>query len=244
MKLDPKQIRRSILKMGYDCQGPHIACAFSLVEILCAIFEIMDLKEDRLILSKGHGAMALYACQKELGLITQKDLDDYGKDGSKLFGAVHGYGSLGHGLPVAVGTALALRRSRRRGNVYCLVGDGELQEGSNWEAIAFAAHHKLANLTLIVDSNGFQALGSTEQIMNMGPIEQKLNAFGLNGQAYDGHDITGLKRYIEIIQCYDKPCAVVAKTTKGYGLSFTQGNDFHYPAVNKEQYEQGIRELS
>lgn len=221
--LNPKTIRKHILTMAYKGQSVHVACAFSIVELLISILEKMnfdpkDPDRDYLVLSKGHGAMALYACMFEMGILTQSDMDNYFKDGSLLHGLSEAglpgidvtAGSLGHGLPIAVGIALGLRRAGKTARVHCIVGDGEMQEGSCDEALRFAGHHKLNNLRVYVDRNGLQAMGTTEDI--------------LNG---DRHPVS------------------VWDTTKGRGVSFMEDkNIWHYTRLDAETYAQAMAELA
>ena len=219
--LDPKIIRKHILTMAYTGQSAHVACAFSIVDILCSLFQVMnfdpsDPNRDFLILSKGHGVMALYACLFELGLLPKEDLDRYFKDGSRLHGLAEpglpgiefATGSLGHGLPIAVGIAYGLKRAGKTQRVYCIVGDGELQEGSCDEALRFAGHHKLDNLKVHVDWNRLQAMGETKDIMN---------------------------HYIHPL--------IVHETTKGHGVTFMENdNAWHYKRLSAEAYHDAMLE--
>ncbi len=159
-----------------------------------------DPNRDYLVLSKGHGVMAQYACLHELGWIRDEELARYFADGSNLHGLAHAHvpgveattGSLGHGMPIAVGLALGCKRLRSPQRVFAIVGDGELNSGPIWEAALFAAHHRLNNLTVIVDANGHQALGRTAEVMQLGSIAGKFAAFDWNTAEVDGHDETAL----------------------------------------------------
>ena len=204
--------------MAYDGQTAHIGCALSIVEIVASIYEnYIQHGKGIFILSKGHGVMALYACLNEMGLISDEDISNYGKDRSLLHGLAESHipgihastGSLGHGLPIAVGMAYGMKVSKDPRKVFCLIGDGELQAGSNWEALQFAGHHGLDNLEVIVDENGWQAMDRTDKIL-MGSI----------------HPL------------------IFKKTIKGHGISFMEGdNTYHYKKLTKEAYEQALREL-
>lgn len=257
MQLDPKKIRKHILNMAYLGQSAHIACAFSIVEILVVLLERInfnpsDPQRDYLVLSKGHGVMALYACMYEMGLLPLSDLENYFKDGSHLHGlnsaTVPGIdvstGTLGHGLPVASGLAYGLMRSRSARQVYCIVGDGEMNEGSCWEAVMFAAHHKLNNLTLIVDSNRLQAMGKTRDVLDMGDMAKKLHAFGFGTFNCDGNDTSRVAAALD----WDRnlyPKGIIAHTTKGSGVSWMEDvNEWHYRRLTPETYEKAMLDLA
>lgn len=261
--LDPKTLRRSVLRMAHQGQSVHVPCAFSLIEILSVLYsrfvrlnasDPKDPERDLMVLSKGHGVMAAYACFRELGLLEQKHLDRYFSDGSLLRGLAEAdipglevtAGSLGHGLPIAAGMAFGLKRKKKPQRVYCVVGDGELNEGSMWEAIAFAGHAHLDNLTVIVDANGFQAMGTTESILNMEPLLDKFTAFGFDAAECNGHDIIALEKTIhELHRKPRKPQALIARTIKGKGVSFMEGdNMWHYTRISTETMTRALKELA
>ena len=202
---DSRALRRTILSLAYRGQTAHIGCALSLVEILAVLYREhlrlgvsgpRDLDRDYLVLSKGHGVMAQYACLHELGWLRDEDLACYFADGSKLHGLAHAHvpglevtsGSLGHGMSIGVGLALACRRQRSTQRIFVIVGDGEINAGPIWEAVLFAAHHRLSNLIVIVDANGQQALSSTDDVMRLGSISGKFAAFDWDAAEVDGHD--------------------------------------------------------
>ncbi len=256
--LDPKTLRKHILTMAYCGQTAHVACAFSIVEILAVLlgevmnFDPSDPERDYLVLSKGHGVMALYACMRELGLLTQEQLENYFKDGSGLHGLAEATmpgvdastGSLGHGLPVAVGIAYGLKLRGKPQKTYCIVGDGELNEGSCWEALLFAAHHHLDNFTLIVDMNGHQAMGKTKDILNMHGIHKSLTAIGISSRYCAGHNRAALKELLTFPRLFG-PSAIIADTTKGHGISFMESdNSWHYKRLDQETYESAMAELA
>ncbi len=260
--LDPKTLRRSVLRMAHRGQAVHVPCAFSLIEILSVLysrflrFDPADPRHperDYMVLSKGHGVMAAYACFRELGWLEQEHLDRYFSDGSLLRGLSEAdipglevtSGSLGHGLPVAAGLAFGLKRKKKPQRVYCVVGDGELNEGSMWEALAFAAHARLDNLTVIVDANGFQAMGATESILSMEPLVGKFSAFGLAAAECDGHDAAALEKTLrELQRAPGKPQALVARTVKGKGVSFMEAdNAWHYTRLTDETLARALKEL-
>lgn len=259
--LDPTTLRKSILHMAHHGQSVHVPCAFSMVEIVSVLYSAVmkfdrstphDPERDYLFLSKGHGVMALYACFEQLGWLERSELDSYFKDGTRLRGLCEAdipglevtSGSLGHGLPVAAGVALGLKLRKRSQRVFCIVGDGELNEGSMWEAILFAGHHQLNGLTVIVDANGFQAMGSVESILNMEPMVGKFSAFGFDACECDGHDPDALKRELMRAGSAQRPKVIVARTIKGKGISFMENdNAWHYTRVSAETLERALKEL-
>ena len=260
---DPKTLRKHVLKMAYHGQSVHVACAFSIVE-LCAVLYGGVLRydpknpawpdRDFLILSKGHGVMALYACFREIGWLTDSDFENYFQDGTRLRGLcevdVPGCevtsGSLGHGLPIACGIAFGLKRRRSNSRVYCIVGDGEMNEGPMWEALLFAAHQKLDNLVVVVDANQFQAMGRTDEVLGLEPLPDKFRAFGFKTLECDGHSVSDLRRGFSLAtQTTPTPVVIVARTLKGYGVSFMAGdNRWHYTRLTTETYEQALAELA
>lgn len=261
--LDPKALRRRVLHMAHLGQSVHVPCAFSLIEILAVLYSKFvrlnaadpnDPERDLMVLSKGHGVMAAYACFRELGWLEQKHLDRYFSDGSLLRGLSEAEipgieataGSLGHGLPIATGMAFGLKRKKKPQSVYCVVGDGELNEGSMWEAIAFAGHSRLDNLTVIVDANGFQAMGTTESILNMEPLSDKFAAFGFDAAECDGHDVGALEKNLLMLQRKTgKPKALIARTIKGKGVTFMEANNaWHYTRISAETMSRAMKELA
>jgi transketolase len=256
-------IRRAILSMAYAGATVHVACAFSLVEMLAVLYrnhlrypdnDPDSPQRDYLILSKGHGVMAQYACLREKGWITQAALDNYFGDGTPLKGLSDAHvpgcevtaGSLGHGLPVGVGMALAARLSGTDQMCYAIVGDGEMNEGSMWEALLFAAHRKLDNLVVIVDENGFQAMGRTADVMGLGSLRAKFDAFGFEAVDVDGHDEAALDAALHALRANrdGRPKAIVARTVKGKGVSFMEhDNRWHYTRLSPDTYASALAEL-
>lgn len=211
-------------------------------------------ERDRFILSKGHCCASLYAVLAEMGYFDKTELmANFAKDGThfyahashKLPGIELSTGSLGHGLPVACGLALGAKRQGLNNKVYCLVGDGEINEGSNWEAIMFAAHNNLDNLCLIIDKNQMQALGDTKDILCLDPMPQKLKAFQWNVIDIDGHDYNQIIDAFENFKtCKVKPTVIVANTIKGKGVSFMEHNlKFHYTAPTADELKIAMEEL-
>ena len=264
MNLDPKHLRKNIIEMAYSGDSVHIACAFSLVDICSVLYSKIlnfnaknpdDESRDILALSKGHGVMAIYSCLKEMGVIEQKHFDNYFKDGSLLHGlgepSVPGIevlgGSLGHGLPVAIGMALGLQREGSNRQVYCIVGDGEINEGTIWEGLLFAGHHKLTNFTVIVDANGLQAMGEIDEILNLEPMGDKFRSFGFHTFECNGHDTDALYDVFsdKSHEKVSKPKAVIARTMKGKGVSFMENdNIWHYTRLNEETLDSAMKELN
>ena len=257
------RIRRRIIDMAFRAgkTETHLGGSLSMVDLLAGLYiGIIHYQKnhpeweerDRVILSKGHAAMALYAVLAESGIIEEEELETFQQDGSRLSGhpSLNGLpgiefasGSLGQGLSQGVGVGLALRKmNRQEPRVYVFLGDGECNEGSVWEAAASAAHYGLNNLTAVIDLNGLQYDGDTKEILDMGSMEQKWQAFGWETVAIDGHNMK------EVLEAYryhgSAPVAIIAHTVKGKGISFTENNwEFHTASLSGEQYRQAIEEL-
>jgi len=254
-------IRRLILDASFHAGVGHIGSALSIADIVAALhFGVLrcerpdDPERDRFILSKGHAALALFAALHLRGWIDAAELLTYCGDATRL--GVHpeagvpgvdiSTGSLGHGLSIGVGMALAARMqgdTRRR--TFVLLSDAECNEGAVWEAIMFAAHHRLSNLVAIVDANGQQALGYTRDVLDLGPLPAKWRAFGWDAHEVDGHDVAALQRTISgLADVADRPHVVVARTVAGKGVPFMEGQiDWHYLPMTREHYELACREL-
>jgi transketolase len=249
--------------MAWAGRSAHIGCALSLVEILAVLHRNWlrypgnnpDAEgRDYLLLSKGHGVMAQYACMRERGWIGDADMDTYFHDGTPLFGLsdarVAGLectsGSLGHGFSVGVGLAFAAKRKNTGQKTFVVVGDGEINEGPVWEGALFAAQQALSDFTVIVDKNGFQAMGRTRDILNLGSLAEKFAAFGFATAEVDGHDETALDNALKAFEtgAGGRPRALVAKTIKGKGIPFMEGNNaWHYTRLNNETREQALAAL-
>jgi transketolase len=262
-RFEPRQLRKTVLQMAYAGSTVHIACAFSIIEILAVLYRShLNLgnsgarapNRDYLVLSKGHGVMAQYACLRELGWLCDADIQAYFGDGTCLKGLSDAHvpglevssGSLGHGLSVGVGLALAAKRKQTGQRCFAVVGDGEMNEGAIWEALLFAAHFELSNLLVIVDENGFQAMGTTQEVMQLGRIAEKLTAFGFETKEVDGHDEAALDEAIQGLLHSSRtgPKAVVARTVKGKGISFMENNNrWHYTRLTPETYAAALAEL-
>lgn len=262
-KFEARNIRKVILDMAFSGATVHIGCAFSIVELLAVLYRKhlrLDAKNPRaadrdyLILSKGHGVMAQYACLREHGVLADDDISNYFKNGTRLKGLADAHipgveatcGSLGHGLSVATGLALGAKRNDTDQMAYALVGDGELNEGAIWEAALFATHFKLDNLVVIVDKNGFQAMGSTDEVMGLGNIEEKFRAFGFDAVTIDGHDEAAIDAaYTQVKQARNgRPKAIVGVSTKGKGVSFMENNNiWHYTRLTSDTHAAAVGEL-
>lgn len=260
---NPKVLREIILDMAYAGSTVHIGCAFSIVEILAILYrdylrypnnQANNPNRDYLVLSKGHGVMAQYACMRELGWLTEDAIRNYFSDGSVLMGLsdsrVDGLevtsGSLGHGLSIGVGLALAAKLTGTDQKTYIVVGDGELNEGAVWEGLMFAAHSELKNLMVIVDENGFQAMGTTDEVISMGDLGAKFRSFGFEALSVDGHSEPALKSAIDTLWSCDSksPKVLIAKTVKGKGVSFMENNNlWHYTRLTAATYTQAIAEI-
>jgi transketolase len=249
--------------MAYNAQSVHIGCSFSLVEITHVLYSkfvdtkkllALDANRDYVCLSKGHGVMAIYSNLHAIGMIKDDEIENYFKDGSSLTGLSDAHvpgievsgGSLGQGITVAMGIALSKKIDKAPSNVFCIVGDGELNEGSAWEAIMIAAHQKLNNFVLIVDANSYQAMGRCESVLSMESFQAKFEAFNYETIECDGHDINALEKSLSklINSPSEKPKALIARTIKGKGVSFMEDdNIWHYTRLNTETYQKALSEL-
>ncbi len=261
-----KQVRRDIVDLTYKAgtNGTHIGGSLSIVEILSVLYSgIMNLNKnnltdelrDRFIMSKGHGAMAQYAVMYRLGLLSDEDMATFKKNGSSF--STHPYmnvskgiefstGSLGHGLSLGVGSALALKQKKNNtSKIYVLMGDGECDEGSIWEAAMSAFHFKLDNIILIIDKNNLQLDGSIETIMNQGSLEDKWKSFGWNTLTCNGHNVKDLFETFNIaIKNQKQPVVIFANTIKGKGVSFIENQyNWHIGVLNDDLYKKAVEEL-
>ena len=257
--------RQDVLKMAMSANGGHIAPSYSIVEILSVLYfrsilrynPQIPLWEDRdyFILSKGHGVLALYSILSRAGYFTKDELMTFGKKDSKLGSLAKAHsipgieastGSLGHGLSYATGIALAIKRDKKANRVYVLLGDGECEEGSIWEAIMFAVHNMLGNLIIILDYNGLQAMDSLRCIMSLYDFAAKFRSFGLNVIEIDGHNFSDIENaLIESMRGIDVPTAIISHTIKGKGISFMENKPiWHYRIPNEEELKVALKELS
>jgi len=255
------QIRKDIVNISYHSKVGHISSALCIVDILIVLYhEIMQLNtknpldqtRDRFILSKGHAVLGLYSVLHSIGYISEKQLLNYCQSGAELgmhpeynpkIGIELSTGSLGHGLSVGCGLALGLKNKSR---VFVLISDAELNEGSTWEAIMFAAHHNLSNLTVIVDNNSLQAFGYTNDVLNLAPLAQKWQAFGWAIHKVNGNNLQQLHHSLSTIPySINKPSVIIANTVGGKGVSFMENSiKWHYLPLTKKQHSQAIKELN
>lgn len=254
-------IRKDILKMNSRSLASHSGSALSIVDILVILYyKVLKIdpkyplhkKRDKFILSKGHASSALYATLANRGFFDKEILDKFYIDAGRLPGhldkdAICGIetssGSLGHGLSIGIGMALANKIDNISSKVYVLCGDGELNEGSMWEGIMFAPRHKLNNLTLIVDYNKLQGYGKTNEVIDMEPLDDKFKSFNWNVIQINGHNFKDIQKALE--SKTNVPKVIIAHTIKGKGVSFME-NEFiwHYKSPNKEQLAKALDELS
>lgn len=260
-----KNTRVNIVKMVHNAASGHIGGAFSGVEILNVLYnKFLNVptewdkspefeNRDRFILSKGHASALLYSVLAQRGFFPEEELLTFRKYGSRLQGhpccrALNGIevssGSLGQGLSIGCGMAMGLKLDKKQSRVVIYMGDGELQEGSVWEAFMQAPHRHLNNLIAIIDRNGLQIDGETENVMSLNPLADKIKAFGWNVVEIDGHDMNQILDALEQSKTSDKPFAIIAHTVKGKGVSFMENNaGWHGKAPNDEQFEQALQEL-
>ncbi|HEY2857482.1 MAG TPA: transketolase [Terracidiphilus sp.] len=244
--------KKRLLQMHYESGVGHVGGNLSCLDILMTLYhEVLD-PQDAFVLSKGHAAGAVYVTLWSVGALSDDDLRSFHKDGTRLSGhpplrgipeILFATGSLGHGLSLSCGLALAKKLKQEPGHIFCLMSDGEWNEGSNWEALIFLKHHGLDNLTLIVDLNELQGMGPTREIADLAPLADKFRSFGLTTLEVDGHDCAALSGALR--QHGSEPIAIVANTTKGKGVSFMENRfEWHYLPIREEQYRQAILELS
>lgn len=258
-----KQIRLDVLNMTSKGGGSHIASCLSIADIIAVLYSgvinispdnFEDPNRDIFILSKGHAGATIYSALARTGFFSPEKLDLHYADGSDLSGHVShkgipgvelSTGSLGHGMSVAIGFALAAKLDGNSRRVFTVLSDGECDEGSNWEAAMFAPHHKLDNLTIIIDYNKIQSLDSTTNTLNLEPFNEKWSAFGWNVIEVDGHDHQEIKSNLSTSAIKkDKPTCIIAHTTKGKGVSFMENSVlWHYRVPRGEEFEAALKEL-
>ncbi len=255
-------LRKNILKMAFEAgsSSSHLGGALSIVEIVSFLFSYqmkIDKKNiswedrDRFILSKGHACLAYYAALAEIGFIDKNELNTFEKDDSNLLGHPvlnkklgidFSTGSLGMGLSIAIGLSIAAKKKKKDFKVYVIVGDGENNEGSVWEAAMSAPNFKLDNLCVIIDKNNFQQTGTNKEIMNTESLSEKWKSFGWEVSEANGHDIIELFNFFE--KKSPKPKLLIANTVKGKGISFSENNnDWHHAVLTKNFYEKALNEL-
>lgn len=252
-----RNVRKTVLRMIYQAQTSHIGSNFSCADIMTVLYNIANvdknLKEDRdrIVISKGWVAATIYALLAEKGIIPKQDLETFCKEGSRYIGLVEpnvrgveaAGGSMGFGLPFSVGFALAKKMKKEKGKAYVLMSDAEMQIGTTWESALIASHHKLDNLLVIVDFNQLQAMGKVKDILNIEPLKDKWKSFGWEVLEIDGHDYKEIEKALTRPSS-GKPMVIIAKTVKGKGVSFMEGNNlYHYKAPSEEEYQRALKEL-
>jgi len=257
------RLRQNVVRMTSVGKSSHVGSCLSCIDILAVLYaKVMTIdpkkptweERDRFILSKGHAGAAVYAALAEANFFPKEWLMTHYQDGSNLSGHVShkgipgvelSTGSLGHGLPVGAGMAYSAKLGQQKHNVYVLLSDGEFDEGSNWEAIHFAGHHKLNKLIAIIDYNKLQSLASTEETLGLEPFKAKFIAFRWNVIEVDGHDHASLiKAFTKAQQVSDAPTCIIANTVKGKGVSFMENKVlWHYRSPQGDEYEKAMREL-
>lgn len=246
-----RQSRLKCLDLVFKAQTSHIGSLLGCADIMAVLFEKIDLDRDKFVLSAGWKACLLYYHLWRKGRITEKDLNSYCQPGSKFIGLAEPVipeiafagGSMGFGLPAAVGFAMAKRLKKESGTVYVLMSDGEMQIGTTWESAMIAAHHKLDNLVVIVEVNGLQAMGETKEILDVEPLSPKWRSFGWEVLRVDGHDYEEISEALSASSV--RPKVILCDTVKGKGVSFMQGvNLYHYKAPSQEEYDKAVAELN
>lgn len=260
-KVLARNIRIDVLKMVHRAKASHIGSCYSSADIVAVLYGTVlkfdrtnpiNVDRSRFILSKGHAAACVYAALANVEILPKTDLESYGSDGSlfmthishKINGVEFSSGSLGHGLSFGVGKALAAKRRKKDWQTYVLLSDGEMDEGSNWEALMFAAHHKLDNLTAIIDYNKLQSLTTVQSTLNLEPLAKKLEAFGWSVIEVDGHDHAALADSLSSVHKEGMPKVVVAHTIKGKGIKYIENKvEWHYKSPNEDQMNEWLKEL-
>lgn len=256
-------IRRETIKMIYQSKSSHIGGCFSIVDILAVLYDGILRKNpndsdwklrDRFLLSKGHACAALYSTLAIKGYYDIQDLDKYCKDGSlflahashKIPGVELSTGSLGHALPYGCGLAVAAKRKGESWRVFVLLSDGELDEGSNWEAMLFAPQHQLDNLIVIVDYNKIQSFGDVKDVIDLHPLKNKLEAFNWSVVEIDGHNIEQIKQSLSILpNVIKKPTVIIANTVKGKGVDFMEQKLlWHYKSPSESEYHMALEQIN
>jgi transketolase len=257
-----KRLRAHAIRMVSRSKASHLGSCLSMADLLaCLYWSVLRVRpdqpdwemRDRFILSKGHGAAVLYAALAERGFFPVEELDSYCEAGSRLTGHVTSgvagvelsTGSLGHGLPVGCGLALAAKREERDYRTFVLLSDGELDEGSNWEAILFAPQYQLDNLTVVIDYNKIQSFGRVEDVINLEPLTDKFRAFRWAVREVDGHNLNEILGALKGLPLEKgKPNVVIAHTLKGKGVSFMEDLlEWHYKSPTSEQVQAALQEL-
>ena len=247
-----KEARLKVLDLIYQAQTSHIGSNFSCIDILTVLFEKINLDREKFVLSKGWVAASLYYFLWLKGRITEEELNSFCKEGSKFIGLAEPItpditiagGSMGLGLPGAVGLALAKKIKKEEGKVYVLMSDGEMQIGTTWESALIASHHGLDNLVVIVDNNGLQAMGKTDDILTLDSLKNKWRSFNWCSTSVSGHSFEQLTHALDKPDTHSEPYIIIANTVKGKGVSFMENNNlYHYKGLSEEEYMDAKQEL-
>ena len=249
-----RQSRIKCLELVFKAQTSHIGSLMSCADIMAVLFEKIDLNKDKFVLSAGWKACLLYFHLWRKGRISEEDLNSYCMPGSKFIGLAEPIipeipaagGSMGYGLPFGVGFALAKKLKKEKGKIYVLMSDGEMQCGTTWESALISSHQKLDNLVVIVDFNGLQAMGKIKDILNIEPLKNKWQAFGWEVREIDGHNFEEIEKALILPPLQPgKPVIIIARTIKGKGVSFMEGNNlYHYKMLSDDEYQKAIKELN
>ena len=246
-----KQIRIKILQLSNTAKSSHIGSSLSIVEILVVLYKFFIKKKNIFILSKGHACLAYYCVLQKFGYFSNKILKSYGKNDTilsahvshKVPGVNFSTGSLGHGLPYATGRALSEKINKTNSKFFVLISDGELNEGTTWESLLFAAHHKLDNLIIIIDYNKIQSLDFIKNVLKLEPLNKKFKSFGCNVKNIDGHSFNQIYESF-LVKKNKKPTVIIANTIKGKGVSFMENSIlWHYKFPNEKELDVAIRQL-
>lgn len=258
-----RRIREHVVRMTHQARSAHVGTSLSMADVLAVLYGRAlrvdpcrpDWAErDRFILSKGHGCAGLYAVLAESGFFSVQWLEDFYQDGSPLAGHIThvgvpgvdaSTGALGHGLSIACGMALAGKQDEKTYRVFALLSDGECDEGSTWEAVLFAPHHRLDNLVVIVDYNKIQSLGTVKEVLDLDPLAAKWEAFGWALREIDGHDFEQIEGALKSVPFQPgRPSCIIAHTVKGKGVSFMENKLlWHYRAPDDEELQRALAEL-
>jgi transketolase len=246
-------IKKRFLSMYKQANAGHVGCSLSVAEILTFVRFAWMTPEDEIVLSKGHAAAALYSLLAEYGTLSDEDIQTFYKNGTylaahppvnKIKGIPFATGSLGHGLSIAAGLGFSQRLKKSDKKIFCVTSDGEINEGSTWEAMLFIAHHNLNNVVWLIDRNGIQGYGRTEDVIRLEPLDKKLEAMGFNVCKADGHDFSALEVAKGQALSIEKPSVIICQTTKGRHWKLYEDTvDCHYLPMKEDQYESILGEL-
>jgi transketolase len=246
-----KQIRIRILQLSNRAKSSHVGSCLSIVEILVVLYKNFINKKNIFVLSKGHACLAYYCVLQKFGHFSNKTLNSYGKNNTillshvshKVPGVEFSTGSLGHGLPYAIGRALAEKINKTNNKIFVLISDGELNEGTTWESLLFATFHKLDNLIIIIDYNKIQSLDFTKNVLKLEPLGKKFQSFGCNVKKINGHNFIQIYKSF-LVRKNKKPTVIIANTIKGKGVHFMENSiSWHYKYPNSQELKVAIKKM-